>query len=128
MKLTAILISATLTMLSAGEIHYSSQYQSCLDNSGGVTSNMRLCIKSELKYQDRLLNRYYKQAMKVLDTNRRKELKKVQRLWMKYRDAKCGLDYGLTGGTMDLVIGDGCLVDMTAQRADELKSIVSMFE
>jgi len=28
---------------------------------------------------------------------------------------------------MDLVIGDGCLVDMTAQRAVELKSIANMF-
>jgi IS5 family transposase len=57
--------------------------------------------------------------MKVLDNQKRKELKLVQRQWMKYRDSKCGFDYGLTGGTMDLVIGDGCLVDMTAKRADE---------
>jgi uncharacterized protein YecT (DUF1311 family) len=107
---------------------YSNEYKRCLDNSGGVTTNMRACSKQELSYQDKLLNRYYKQAMKVLDDKKRKELKQVQRQWIKYRDAKCGFDYGLTGGTMDLVIGDGCMVDMTAQRADELKSIVDMLE
>jgi uncharacterized protein YecT (DUF1311 family) len=61
--------------------------------------------------------------MKVLDAAHRDELKKVQRLWMKYRDAKCGFLFGLTGGTMDLIVGGGCHVDMTAQRARELKSI-----
>jgi uncharacterized protein YecT (DUF1311 family) len=89
---------------------------------------MRNCSANELKFQDNLLNKYYKQAMKVLDDKKRKELKQVQRQWIKYRDAKCGFDYGLTGGTMDLVIGDGCMVDMTVQRANELKSIVDMLE
>lgn len=102
---------------------YSREYKRCLDNSGGVTSEMRNCNGTELKYQDSLLNRHYKQAMKVLDTAHRDELKKIQRLWMKYRDAKCGFLFGLTGGTMDLIIGGGCHVDMTAQRATELKAI-----
>ena len=107
---------------------YSNQYKLCLDNSGGITSEMRNCNADELKFQDNLLNKYYKRAMKVLDGNKRKELKQVQRQWIKYRDAKCGFDYGLTGGTMDIAIGDGCLVDMTAKRANELKSIVDMLE
>jgi len=122
------LLMLTIIYISANEIHYSQQYQSCLDNSGGITSDMRTCSKKELSYQDGLLNKYYKQAMKKLGNAKRKELKQVQRSWMKYRDSKCGFDYGLTGGTMDLVIGDGCLVDMTAQRAEELKFIVTMFE
>ncbi len=128
MKKSFVLLSLTTALLISGDIHYSSSYQSCLDGSGGVTTVMRSCSKRELSYQDGLLNRYYKQAIKLLDKSKRKELKQIQRLWIKYRDAKCSFDYGLTGGTMDLVIGDGCLVDMTAQRADELKSIVSMFE
>ena len=83
---------------------YSREYKRCLDNSGGVTSEMRNCNGNELKFQDNLLNKYYKQAMKVLDAAHRDELKKVQRLWMKYRDAKCGFLFGLTGGTMDLTV------------------------
>ena len=127
MKKSFVLLSLTTSLLISGDIHYSSSYQSCLDGSGGVTTVMRSCSKRELSYQDGLLNRYYKQAMKSLDKSKGKELKKVQRQWMKYRDVKCNFDYGLTGGTMDLVIGDGCLVDMTAQRAVELKSTANMF-
>ena len=102
---------------------YSKQYQRCLDNSGGVTTAMRKCNGDELKFQDARLNKYYKQAMNVLDKKHRVELKKVQRLWMQYRDAKCGFLFGLTDGTMDLIIGGGCHVDMTAERAQELNSI-----
>ena len=104
---------------------YSKQYQRCLDNSGGITTEMRNCNGNELKFQDNLLNKHYKQAMKVLDTKHRDELKKVQRLWMQYRDAKCGFLFGLTGGTMDLIMGGGCHVDMTAERAQELNSIAA---
>ena len=104
---------------------YSKQYQRCLDNSGGVTTSMRNCNGNELKFQDARLNKYYKQAMNVLDKEHRVELKKVQRLWIQYRDTKCGFLFGLTGGTMDLIIGGSCHVDMTAKRAQELHSIAA---
>ncbi len=84
---------------------------------------MRMCSSQELKYQDKLLNKNYKDAMKRLDKGKQDELKKVQRLWVKYRDARCNFQFGLTGGTIDLLMGDGCLVDMTAQRAKELEGI-----
>ena len=104
----------------------SSQYQQCMDKSGGVTIKMRECNGDELKRQDKRLNKNYKKAMSVLDSEHRDELKKVQRLWMKYRDAKCDFLFGLTGGTLDLLVGGSCYIDMTAQRADELEEIVSM--
>ena len=111
------------SLLSASELNYSQNYQQCLDNSGGVTTNMRLCNSKELKYQDKLLNKNYKDALKRLSRDKQDELKKVQRLWMKYRDARCNFQFGITGGTIDLLNGDSCLVDMTAQRAKELKSV-----
>lgn len=104
---------------------YNGRYKQCLDNSGGVTSDIVACNRDELKFQDSLLNKNYKKAMRVLNRERRAELKKVQRLWIKYRDSKCDFLYGLTGGTMDLIIGGGCYVDMTTERAEELKSIAA---
>ena len=115
-----------LPVIIVAEAQYSTQYKPCLDRSGGVTLEMRICNSDELKYQDKILNKYYTQAMKVLDAKHRDELKKVQRLWVKYRDTKCGFLFGLTGGTMELIIGGGCHVDMTAERAQELKSIANM--
>ncbi len=119
----SVLSILLLTTYSLNAIEYSSSYQNCLDNSGGSTSYMVKCNKQELKYQDKLLNKYYKQLMKSLPVAKQKELKSTQRLWIKYRDANCGFYANLTGGTMDILSSSGCMVDMTAQRAEELKEM-----
>ena len=127
MKRIFVLLSLiSLSVIIAADIQTSPQYETCMDKSGGVTLKMRICNGNELKYQDKLLNKNYKRAMNVLDAQHRDELKKVQRLWMKYRDAKCNFLFGLTGGTMDLLMGGSCYVDMTAKRAEELKDIITM--
>ena len=125
MKIVLFFISIYLTpLLYAYEL--SDENKRCMDKSGGVTSEMRACNGEELQRQDKRLNKAYKEAMKALDTKHKTELKKVQRQWIKYRDAKCNFLFGLTGGTMDLLIGGSCYVDMTAKRADELEGIIDM--
>lgn len=125
MKKVLFFILICLTpLLYASEL--SNQHKQCMDNSGGVTINMRECNGDELKRQDKRLNKAYKEAMKVLDAKHTDELKKVQRLWIKYRDAKCDFLFGLTGGTIDLLIGGSCYVDMTEKRAGELEDILIM--
>jgi len=105
----------------------SSSYQACLDRSS-TTVDMRACAKAELSFQDGLLNLYYKKAMRALGPQQRNDLRNAQRAWIKYRDANCNVYYGLTGGTMDLVTGDDCLVTMTARRAVELKDLGESIE
>ncbi len=118
-----ILVSLTSLLYSAELSH---QYKQCMDKSGGVTIKMRECNGEELQRQDKRLNKNYKQVMRVLDAKHRNQLKKVQRQWIKYRDAKCDFLFGLTGGTMDLLIGGSCYVDMTEKRASELEDILIM--
>ena len=123
MKLKAIsMLLVSMTLLSA-ESNYSKTYKTCMDSSGGVTLKMRTCNGNEIKQQDKMLNTNYKKAMKVLSKEKKDELKKAQRLWMKYRELKCGFEGSLTGGSMDLLMGGDCLLDMTAVRAKELGSI-----
>jgi len=127
MKLNLLILSLiTLPIVAVAEVQYSAQYQSCLDNSGGVTYDMRICNANELKYQDKILNKNYKTIMKALDTKHRIELKKVQRQWIIYRDAKCNFLFGLTGGTIDLLMGGNCHIEMTVQRANDLKNMMSL--
>ena len=123
MKFKAISILLVSVSLLSAESNYSKAYKTCMDNSGGVTLKMRMCNGDEIKQQDKMLNTNYKQAMKVLTKEKKDELKKVQRLWMKYRDLKCGFEGSLTGGSMDLIMGGTCILDMTAVRAEELGSI-----
>ena len=55
-----MMAAGTVMLLAADKIHHSSTYQQCLDNSGGVTTNMRMCSSQELKYQDNLLKKTIK--------------------------------------------------------------------
>ncbi len=107
----------------ANNSKYSHVFDTCMDKSNGVTSSMRECHKAELSLQDKRLNQNYRKLMRVLDANKKVEMKKVQRSWIKYRDMRCGFYYGLTGGTMDLLLGDGCMLDMTIEKANELLDI-----
>ena len=103
-------------------------YKSCMDRSYGKTSLMRECINTELQYQDKLLNKHYRIARKSLNTMKKKELKLVQRAWIKYRDLVCKFNYNLTGGTMDSLAADECFLRMTKRRAIELHSIYDQEE
>ena len=98
-------------------------YDACIDRSGGVTSRMRECNHRELTRLDTQLNIAYQNALRSLPQAKRTELRSVQRAWITYRDAKCGFEYGRTGGTIDGLNGDGCRIEMTTQRTKELKSL-----
>jgi uncharacterized protein YecT (DUF1311 family) len=92
-----------------------------MDKPGGSTSSMLECAVKETKVQDLKLNKEYKNAMKVLEPKKQAELKDVQRVWVKYRDVQCGFYEGLTGGTMDSLNASSCFLNMTADRAEEIK-------
>jgi uncharacterized protein YecT (DUF1311 family) len=119
-----ILLISIIVSLSNADVRYSKQYDDCIENSGGVTSLMLDCIANETNKQDILLNTNYKKVILILDKARRLELKKSQRLWMKYRDAKCNFFIGLSGGTIDSLNATSCFLDMIALRADELNDLV----
>jgi uncharacterized protein YecT (DUF1311 family) len=59
--------------------------------------------------------------MTALSTEKKRALQDAQVLWVKFRDADCGMYYSLTGGTMDLLEGVGCELSMTLERADSLE-------
>jgi len=124
-KIFITLLLICIPALSS-EPDYSGNYQQCLDRSGGVTAAMSECNAQELRYQDGLLNSRYRALISGLNGKKRRELKEAQRLWIRYRDANCGFYNGLTGGTMDIVVSGGCLVDMTARRAMELEAFLQL--
>ncbi len=99
-------------------------YKDCLDNSGGTTYKMKECNGKELVYQDKLLNKYYKIAIKQRSQKEQGVLKKAQRSWISYRDNKCNAEgEAMRGGTGEGLLIGSCLIDMTKTRANELKSM-----
>ncbi len=120
MKRQLTLLVATVTISIATPV----SYQKCMDTSDGSTHQFRKCNSDELDYQDRLLNKYYKQAMQKLAESEKSKLRKAQRAWIKYRDANCDVESApMRGGTGERVLYGGCLVDMTTKRASELRGI-----
>ncbi len=99
----------------------SDAYQACMEKADGVTMSMHACMDAEIAIQDKRLNENYRDFIKDLTPERKKKLLEVQRLWIKYRDLKCEFLYDPDGGTFAGILGHSCLLDMTAERADELK-------
>ncbi len=101
----------------------SSEYSTCMDRSGGVTVKMIDCISAEMKRQDARLNKAYKELRAQLSPQRKNGLRDVQRLWIKYRDANCGFHADPDGGSYARVMGNKCMLRMTAARAKELEDL-----
>jgi len=101
--------------------NFSEKFQTCMDKANGVTMSMHECIGAEIAVQDKRLNDNYKEYLKYLTPERKTQLVELQKLWIKYRDMKCKFFYDPEGGTLAGILGHSCLLDMTAERADELK-------
>ncbi len=107
----------------AEDNHYSPRYNSCIDDSGGVTVEMHNCIGEEHSRQDARLNKAYKNLTAQLSADRKKELLAAQRLWIQYRDANCKFYADPDGGTIATINASSCGLEMTAKRAKELENL-----
>jgi uncharacterized protein YecT (DUF1311 family) len=115
------------TKAYASENDYSKQYSVCMDNSGGVTSNILECISSETSNQDNKLNKVYKDLILQLLPDRKKQLINAQRAWIKYRDLNCEFYIDPDGGTMESIISNNCYLDSIIQRSKELEILKERF-
>lgn len=124
-RIAAVCGSALVAAASAGagEPQFSPALEPCLAKAGGVTAAMVDCAGAETKVQDARLNDAYRQAMAKLTPARQKELQAVQRLWIQFRDANCKFAFDPDGGTMAQVEASGCVMTMTAERAQELEAL-----
>ena len=103
---------------------YSQRFSTCMNNSGGVTAEMLNCTGNEYTQQDARLNKAYKKLTSQLSAGRKKELLRVQRLWIQYRDANCKFYEDPDGGTNATINAASCNLEMTARRAQELENLM----
>lgn len=92
--------------------------ENCLNQSDGVTIDMRNCHAAQYKRLDARLNREYQAALRRLGTaGQRRELREAQRRWLKarwnacYEEAKEEM-----GGTLWLIIVDSCANEEMVRR------------
>ncbi|MCS3472876.1 uncharacterized protein YecT (DUF1311 family) [Pseudomonas sp. JUb42] len=118
--LAAALLVACSSSAAFAETKSSPEYDACLAKAMGDAA-MSDCTRAETRKQDARLNKAYKAAMAVLPAEQKKQLKDAQMLWVKFRDADCGMQSTFTGGTMDMINGASCELNMTQTRADALE-------
>ncbi len=109
----------------------------CQDAPGGAsTIGIDTCLGRETAAWDTLLNESYKVAVASAKTTDERlasdgiyepgvaaALVKAQRAWIAYRDAECDRRYELfKEGTIRTNIASDCVLELTAQRAIELRA------
>lgn len=111
----------------APDQRFSPRYYACMGTTDGTTAVARDCIADETSRQDARLNETYRHLVAQLSGNRRNEVVDAQRLWIPYRNANCRIyAYPDDGGEiMAEIHAAACTLRMTAQRADELESLLS---
>jgi uncharacterized protein YecT (DUF1311 family) len=83
------------------------------------------CSDEELRRQDARLNSTYRRAISSFPSENREALKEAQRAWIKYRDTSCALLQAVEGGgTLASVAAAGCVLEMTAERAQWIESLL----
>lgn len=113
--------------VTMAEYRYSPQYETCMDKADlGALKNSQwaACADQELKKVDAVLNTYYRKLQQQLEPEQREALKKSQRAWLQYREARCSFEAlgpvapgGAAGQSL-------CMLEMTAQKADYLRDLV----
>ena len=113
--------------VAMAEYRYSPQYETCMDKVDlGALKNSQwaACADQELKKVDAVLNTYYRKLQQQLEPEQREALKKSQRAWLQYREARCSFEAlgpvapgGAAGQSL-------CMLEMTAQKADYLRDLL----
>ena len=99
-----------------------SDYQACLDASGGVDPVMKRCGADEIARQDNVLAAVTRKLRGALTPKLKASLDRGERAFLAYRDAQCGFahDQG-SPGTIAGLLYQSCVLDLTAAQIKTLR-------
>lgn len=98
----------------------------CDDNiSAGGEAAHATCADNETAAWDVLLNETWAALPNAIGPARFADLKKVQKTWLTYRDAKCGFLKSAEGGAWGLMLASQCSLEETSRRVLELRDVLS---
>ncbi|MDK3021296.1 lysozyme inhibitor LprI family protein [Cupriavidus taiwanensis] len=109
---------------AAGNGGLSADYERCMGKAVS-TADMLNCAALESRVQEAALNRAYQSLLRRLEPPRTGQLRVAQRVWLEYRQAHCAFVSNPAGGSAARVAGAGCMLDMTAARARELRTFAT---
>lgn len=111
----------------------------CIDATpnGNTTVGMASCAAAETAIWDEFLNTTYQDLRAQMremdvdeyagDVSRADALRDAQRAWIVFRDAECNFQWAMfQEGTIRSLVASGCMQNMTARRAFELRVHMEM--
>lgn len=125
--IAALIVTLSCPAMASSDVALSTEYARCESKSGGVTASLQECLSAEYRRQDLRLNAAYKALLEKISPVKAEELRKVQRAWLAYVDAKCGylFDEEDFNGSMDRLEAQHCQVAERARRARELEALLT---
>ncbi len=92
-------------------------------------NNMNACAEQEWRRADTELNATWKELLGHMDRDTKTELRKVQAIWLKFRDAQAAFEVlPWEGGSIVPMIQFGCLKRLTEERTGHLKVLLSAYD
>ena len=116
----------------SGNYYGYGSYESCMSQGTSTLPSrlmeMTMCSNEEFQREDARLNREYKRVMADYKAQGRKDstssLRTAEIGWLKTMTSKCGhFEYDEPHGYRKAIAENGCRLDMTKKRADELAKL-----
>lgn len=100
------------------------QFGSCMDRTGGITSEMLSCISEAQERADARLSNTLSRAIGSISPVRRASLNRAQEAWLAYRESHCDFLADPEGGTSASLISADCWLSLTEERVAFLDTLV----
>lgn len=134
MKVMRLFLAAGL--FAGASAAFADEELDCANMDNATQTVMNICSYQDYQKADAELNAQYKLTMKAmkdwdaqLPENLRggaKALLKGQRAWIDYRDGTCEVaGFSARGGSMEPLLVNSCLADITSKRTEELKQLAA---
>ena len=119
-----------LPIAHAQESSFSSKFHTCVEQNGSSGPDAAGCIIAETRSQESRMRGAYSAAVAAVPPKTKAALSDVQSAWLKYRELTCNFfdehaaPMTERNGPINRMF---CVLQMTANRADELEDIASSY-
>ena len=126
------ILTAVLVVVCSQSVRAVPRRQSLRDvpcGKCGTQAEANACARRDYEKAEAELKGVYEQLVSEFDGRdgeARRKLEKAQSLWLRYREAACESEASIyEGGSIRPAIYNGCLADVTRERANRLRGFLA---
>ncbi len=104
----------------------SKEYDVCMKNATSTIDFLQ-CMDRENERLEQLIRKRAEKLKACIPPKRRGEVENMDSAWWEYKEAKCNLYVGASGGTGDTEDAMDCLVNEASDYADTLQDFIDTY-